>query len=216
MATKAIVGEKVGMTQVWDEDNNIVPVTVVKIDTCHVVQVKTAESHGYNAIQVTVGTKDPKKLNKPEAGHFAAAGVQAGRQLLELRIDDISSYEVGQELNASVFEAGDLVDAIGTSKGQGFTGVMKRHNFKGGRATHGAHLVHRMPGSIGQCATPGRVFKGKKMAGHSGNQRTTTQNLKIVKSDVEDGFVLVKGAVPGPKGGTVIIRNAIKNHKGSA
>jgi large subunit ribosomal protein L3 len=216
MATKAIVGQKVGMTQVWDDDNNIVPVTVVKIDTCHVVQVKTAESHGYNAIQVTVGTKDPNKLNKPEAGHFAAAGVQAGRQLLELRIDDVSSYEVGQELDASVFEAGDAVDAIGTSKGQGFTGVMKRHNFKGGRATHGAHLVHRMPGSIGQCATPGRVFKGKKMAGHSGNQRTTTQNLKIVKSDVEDGFVLVKGSVPGPKGGTVIIRNAIKNHKGSA
>jgi large subunit ribosomal protein L3 len=216
MATKAIVGQKVGMTQVWDDDNNIVPVTVVKIDTCHVVLVKTTESHGYNAIQVTVGTKDPKKLNKPEGGHFAAAGVQAGRQLLELRIDDVSSYEVGQELNASVFEAGDSVDAIGTSKGQGFTGVMKRHNFKGGRATHGAHLVHRMPGSIGQCATPGRVFKGKKMAGHSGNQRTTTQNLKIVKSDVEDGFVLVKGAVPGPKGGTVIIRNAIKNHKGSA
>ncbi len=216
MATKAIVGQKVGMTQVWDDDNNIVPVTVVKIDTCHVVQVKTSESHGYNAIQVTVGTKDPKKLNKPEAGHYAAAGVQSGRQLLELRIDDVSTYEVGQELDASTFEAGEIVDAIGTSKGQGFTGVMKRHNFKGGRATHGAHLVHRMPGSIGQCATPGRVFKGKKMAGHSGNQRTTTQNLKIVKSDVEDGFVLVKGAVPGPKGGTVIIRNAIKNHKGSA
>jgi len=210
MATKAIVGQKVGMTQVWNEDNQIVPVTVVKIDTCHVVQVKTAETHGYNAIQVTVGTKDPKKLNKPEAGHFAAAGVQAGRQLLELRIDDVSTYEVGQELNADVFEAGDVVDATGTSKGQGFTGVMKRHNFKGGRASHGAHLVHRMPGSIGQCATPGRVFKGKKMAGHSGNQRTTTQNLKIVKSDSEQGLVLVKGAVPGPKGGTVIIRNAVK------
>ncbi len=210
MATKAIVGQKVGMTQVWNEENEIVPVTVVKIDTCHVVQVKTADTHGYNAIQVTVGTKDPKKLNKPEAGHFASAGVQAGRQLLELRIDDVSAYEVGQELNADVFEAGEVVDAIGTSKGQGFTGVMKRHNFKGGRATHGAHLVHRMPGSIGQCATPGRVFKGKKMAGHSGNQRTTTQNLKIVKSDSEQGFVLVKGAVPGPKGGTVIIRNAVK------
>jgi large subunit ribosomal protein L3 len=210
MATKAIVGQKVGMTQVWNEENEIVPVTVVKIDTCHVVQVKTADTHGYNAIQVTVGTKDPKKLNKPEAGHFASAGVQAGRQLLELRIDDVSAYEVGQELGADVFEAGEVVDAIGTSKGQGFTGVMKRHNFKGGRATHGAHLVHRMPGSIGQCATPGRVFKGKKMAGHSGNQRTTTQNLKIVKSDSEQGFVLVKGAVPGPKGGTVIIRNAVK------
>jgi len=210
MATKAIVGQKVGMTQVWNEDNQIVPVTVVKIDPCHVVQVKTADSHGYNAIQVTVGEKDAKKLNKPEAGHFAAAGVQPGRQLLELRIDDVSAYEVGQELTAEVFEAGEVVDAIGTSKGQGFTGVMKRHNFKGGRASHGAHLVHRMPGSIGQCATPGRVFKGKKMAGHSGNQRTTTQNLKIVKSDSEQGFVLVKGSVPGPKGGTVIIRNAVK------
>jgi large subunit ribosomal protein L3 len=210
MATKAIVGQKVGMTQVWNEDNQIVPVTVVKIDPCHVVQVKTADSHGYNAIQVTVGEKDAKKLNKPEAGHFAAAGVQPGRQLLELRIDDVSAYEVGQELTAEVFEAGEVVDAIGTSKGQGFTGVMKRHNFKGGRASHGAHLVHRMPGSIGQCATPGRVFKGKKMAGHSGNQRTTTQNLKIDKSDSEQGFVLVKGSVPGPKGGTVIIRNAVK------
>lgn len=213
MATKAIVGQKVGMTQVWDQDNHIVPVTVVKIDPCRVVQVKTSDSHGYDAIQVTVGEKDPKKLNKPEAGHFAAAGVQAGYNLLELRLEDVSSYEVGQELRADVFEAGDTVDAVGTSKGKGFTGVMKRHNFKGQRATHGAHLVHRMPGSIGQCATPGRVFKGKKMAGHSGNERTTTQNLKIVRSDIEQGFVLVKGSVPGPKGGTVILQNAAKGAK---
>lgn len=210
MNQKAIVGEKVGMTQVWDEDNKIVPVTVVKVSPCRVVQIKTPETDGYSAIQVTVGIRDPKKLNKPEAGHFAKYGVTPGNELVELRLDDVSPYEVGQELTAELFEAGDSVDAIGTSKGKGFTGVMKRHNFAGQRATHGAHLVHRMPGSIGQCATPSRVFKGTKMAGHSGGERVTTQNLKIVQTDTENELMLVKGAVPGPKGGTVIIRNAVK------
>jgi large subunit ribosomal protein L3 len=210
MTVKAIVGEKVGMTQVWDENNNVVPVTVVKITPCRVVQIKSPETDGYSAIQVTLGSKDPSKLSQPEAGHFAKYGVTPGDELVELRLDDVSNYAVGQELTADLFESGDLVDAVGTSKGKGFTGVMKRHNFSGQRATHGAHLVHRMPGSIGQCATPSRVFKGQRMAGHSGNQRTTTQNLKIVQSDSDQNLILVRGAVPGPKGGTVILQNAVK------
>ncbi len=210
MTNKAIVGEKVGMTQVWDDENRIVPVTVVKVTPCRVVQIKSPETDGYSALQVTFGLKDPSKLSQPEAGHFAKYGVTPGSELVELRLDDVSSYSVGQELTADLFAAGEMVDAIGTSKGRGFTGVMKRHNFKGQRATHGAHLVHRMPGSIGQCATPSRVFKGVKMAGHSGNDRTTTQNLKIVQADPENQLLLVRGAVPGARGGTVIIRNAVK------
>ncbi|MGF1596053.1 MAG: 50S ribosomal protein L3 [Acidimicrobiales bacterium] len=210
MAQKAIVGRKVGMTQVWDEDNRIVPVTVVEVTPCRVVQIKTPDSDGYAAIQVTMGNKDARKLTRPEAGHFAKAGVAPGRELVELRLDDVSEYSVGQELGADIFADGESVDAIGTSKGKGFAGVMKRHNFSGQRATHGAHLVHRMPGSIGQCATPARVFKGVRMAGRMGSDRVTTQNLTVVRSDVENNLVLVKGSVPGPKGGTVIIRNAIK------
>ena len=216
MTEKAIVGEKVGMTQVWDDDNNIVPVTVVKVTPCRVVQIKTVSNDGYSAIQVTIGEKDAKKLNRPEAGHFAKHGVAPGRELVELRMADVSSYEVGQELSVDAFEAGNMIDVIGTSKGKGFTGVMKRHNFAGQRATHGAHLVHRMPGSIGQCATPARVFKGTKMAGHHGNQRVTTQNLMVVRADAEQNLMLVKGAVPGPKGGTVIIRDAVKHKKVSS
>ena len=210
MAQKAIVGEKVGMTQVWDEDNRIIPVTVVKVTPCRVVQVKTPDTDGYSAIQVTVGETEARKLTKPEAGHFAKAGVAPGKKLVELRLDDVSEYSVGQEIGADLFEAGDAVDAVGTSKGKGFAGVMKRHNFKGQRATHGAHLVHRMPGSIGQCATPARVFKGVKMAGRMGSDKVTTQSLTVVQSDADNNLVLVKGSVPGPKGGTVIIRNAIK------
>jgi large subunit ribosomal protein L3 len=210
MAHKAIVGRKVGMTQVWDEDNRMVPVTVVEVTPCRVVQVKTPQTDGYSAIQVTLGTKDARKLSKPEAGHFARAGVAPGTELVELRLDDVSEYSVGQELGADVFEAGESIDAIGTSKGKGFAGVMKRHNFQGQRATHGAHLVHRAPGSIGQCATPARVFKGVKMAGRMGSDKVTTQNLTVVRADAEKNIVLVKGSVPGSKGGTVIIRNAIK------
>ncbi len=216
MTEKAIVGEKVGMTQVWDKDSNIVPVTVVKVTPCRVVQIKTVSNDGYSAIQVTIGDKDAKKLNRPEAGHYAKHGVAPGRVLVELRMADVSSYEVGQELRVDAFEAGNMIDVIGTSKGKGFTGVMKRHNFAGQRATHGAHLVHRMPGSIGQCATPARVFKGTKMAGHHGNQRVTTQNLMVVRADAEENLMLVKGAVPGPKGGTVIIRDAVKYKKASS
>ncbi len=213
MTEKAIVGEKVGMTQVWDEDNNIVPVTVVKVTPCRVVQIKTVGNDGYSALQVTIGDKEAKKLNKPEAGHFAKHGVAPGTELVELRMSDVSNYEVGQELTAETFEAGNIVDVVGTSKGKGFTGVMKRHNFAGQRATHGAHLVHRMPGSIGQCATPARVFKGTKMAGRHGGERVTTQNLMIVRADAEQNLVLVKGAIPGPKGGTVIISDAVKSRK---
>jgi large subunit ribosomal protein L3 len=211
MLQKAIVGEKVGMTQVWDDDNKIVPVTVVKVTPCRVVQVKTPESDGYAAIQVTVGSKDARKLSKPEAGHYASAGVEPGTELVELRLDDTSEYPVGHEFGADTFEAGDVVDAIGTSKGKGFAGVMKRHNFSGQKASHGAHLIHRMPGSVGQCATPARVFKGTRMAGRMGGQRVTTQSLQVVRADAEQNVVLVRGSVPGPKGGTVIIRNAVKH-----
>ncbi len=198
------------MTQVWDENNNIVPVTVVKVTPCRVVQVKTPDTDGYSAIQVTIGQREARKLSSPEAGHFAKAGVDPGTELVELRLEDVSDYPVGHEFGADTFEAGEIVDAIGISKGKGFAGVMKRHNFSGQRATHGAHLVHRMPGSIGQCATPARVFKGTKMAGRMGSDRVTTQSLKVVQTDADKNVVLVKGSVPGPKGGTVIIRDAIK------
>ena len=212
MATKSIVGRKVGMTQVWDEENRVVPVTVLSVDPNRVVQVRTPEQDGYSAIQVTYGSKKAQRVNKPESGHYEKAGVEPGVELLELRLDDVSEFEVGQELGADVFEAGDRVDAMGTSKGKGFTGVMKRHNFAGQRATHGAHLVHRMPGSVGMCATPARVFKGMRMAGHSGNQNVTVQNLVIVQADTENQLLLVKGSVPGPKGSTVVIRDAVKGN----
>jgi large subunit ribosomal protein L3 len=210
MASKAIVGRKVGMTQVWDDDNRVVPVTVLEVTPCRVVQIKTPTTDGYSALQVTIGNKDARKLTKPEAGHFAKAGVAPGRELLELRLDDVSDYTVGQELTAELFAAGDKIDAIGTSKGRGFTGVMQRHNFSGQKASHGTHLVHRAPGSIGQASTPARVFKGMRMAGHAGGERVTTMNLEVVQSDPEKNLVLVKGSVPGPKGSTVIIRNAVK------
>lgn len=210
MTTKAIVGTKVGMTQVWNENNVIVPVTVVSVPVCRVVQVLTTETHGYNALQITSGEVKASKLNKPETGHFASSGVAPGAGLTEIRLQDVSEYEVGQELTAAIFEAGDSVDVTGTSKGKGFTGVMARHNFKGQRASHGAHLVHRMPGSIGQCATPARVFKGTRMAGHHGNTTVTQQNLQVVSADAENNLMLVKGAVPGPKGGKITISNAVK------
>jgi large subunit ribosomal protein L3 len=210
MVQKAIVGEKVGMTQVWDDDNNIVPVTVVKVTPCRVVQVKTPERDGYSAIQVTVGNREARKLTSPEAGHFAKAGVDPGTKLVELRLDDVSEYTVGHEFGADTFEPGDVVDAIGTSKGKGFAGVMKRHNFKGMGEGHGVHRSHRMPGSIGACSFPGRVFKGQRMAGHMGHEQVTTLNLEVVDSDVERNVLLVKGSVPGPNGGVVSVRNAVK------
>jgi len=212
MATKAIVGEKLGMTQVW-KDDQIVPVTVLKVTPCRIVQVKRPETDGYSAVQVTFGTQKEHRLIKPQLGSFDKAGVEPGKKLVELRLDDVSAFEVGQEIGADVLEDGDLVDVTAVSKGQGFTGVMKRHNFKGQRASHGAHRVHRMPGSVGQCATPARIFKGKKMPGRSGNQKTTTQNLQVVEANAEENVVLVKGSVPGPRGATVLVRDAVKGGK---
>ena len=210
MATKSIVATKVGMTQVWDEDNRIVPVTVLRVQPCRVVQIKTQERDGYSALQVTFGQRDARKLTMPKAGHFAAAGVDPGETLVELRLDDVSAYEVGQELAADVFAAGDFVDITGVSKGKGFAGVMKRHGFGGLPASHGAHRVHRKPGAIGACATPARVFKGQRMAGRMGNERVTTQNLVVVEADPEREIVLIRGSVPGPKQSTVLIKDASK------
>jgi large subunit ribosomal protein L3 len=217
MANKAVVGEKVGMTQVWDDDNRVVPVTVLRVTPLRVVQVKTHERDGYSALQVTLGERNARKLTNPERGHFDKAGVTPGRRLVELRIDDVSGYEVGQELAVDVLEAGEMVDVTAVSKGRGFSGVMKRHGFSGQRASHGAHRIHRAPGSIGACATPARVFKGKRMAGRTGGEKVTTLNLQVVEADAERGLLLVRGAVPGPKGGTVIVRDAVKaSAKGGA
>ncbi len=210
MATKAIVGEKVGMTQIWDDQHRAIPVTMVRVAPIRVVQVKTPEREGYSALQVTWGHRRSTTLTKPELGHFDGAGVDPGRHLVELRLDDASDYEVGQQLTADLLQAGELVDAIAVSKGKGFTGGMKRHNFKGQGASHGNHKKHRSPGSIGACATPSRVFKGTRMAGRSGGQQVTTLNLEIVQADPERELVLVKGAVPGPRGGIVILRDAVK------
>ena len=210
MATKAIVGTKVGMTQVWDDDNRVIGVTVVRVSPCRVVQVKTSDHDGYSAIQVTYGLVAPNRLNQPEAGHFQRAGVDPGRTVLELRLDDVSEYTVGQQLSVDLLDSGEKVDVTAVSKGKGFSGVMKRHGFKGQPAGHGAHKVHRKPGAIGQCATPSRVFKGKKMPGRAGAERVTTLNLEVVKADADAEVLLIKGAVPGPAGGTVLVRNAVK------
>jgi large subunit ribosomal protein L3 len=210
VATKAIVGEKTGMTQIWDEENRAIPVTAVKVAPLRVVQVKTPETDGYSALQVTWGTKKANRLNRPEAGHFEAAGVEPGAQVMELRLDSVGDYVVGQEISVEIFEAGEKIDVIAVSKGKGFAGGMKRHNFKGQGASHGNHKAHRVPGSIGGCATPGRVFKGTRMAGRMGGQQVTTTNLQIVRVDAERGIVLVKGAVPGSRGGTVVLRNSVK------
>ncbi len=209
MAQQAIVGEKVGMTQTWIDDK-VVPVTVVKVEPMRIVQIKTTEKDGYTAIQVTYGSKEAKKLNQPEAGHFAKAGVAPGKRLVELRLDSVDGLEVGQEIGVDSIASGSRVDVTGTSRGKGFAGVMKRHNFKGAPASHGAHKNHRKPGAIGQCAFPARVFKGMKMAGHMGHEQVTTQNLTVVASDPERNILLIKGAVPGPAGGVVTVRNAVK------
>jgi len=216
VATKAIVGEKVGMTQVWDEQHRAVPVTVLRIAPMRVVQVKTTEREGYSALQVTWGVRRAGTLNKPEQGHFSSAGVEPGRHLVELRIDDASGFEVGQQLTADVLAAGERVDAIAVSKGKGFAGAMKRHNFKGQGAAHGNHKKHRSPGSIGACATPARVFKGTKMAGRMGGHQVTALNLEVVQADPDKQLVLVKGAVPGPRGGMVVLRDTVKGTNGSS
>jgi large subunit ribosomal protein L3 len=207
---KGILGTKLGMTQVFDENNRVVPVTVVRAEPNVVTQVRTEEKDGYTAVQLAAGAIDPRKVNKPVAGHFAKAGVTPRRHLVELRTTDAGEYTVGQEITAEVFEAGAVVDITGTSKGKGTAGVMKRHNFRGLGSSHGTQRKHRSPGSIGGCATPGRVFKGLRMAGRMGHERVTTQNLKVHKIDAENGLLLIKGAVPGPKGGLVFVRTAAK------
>jgi large subunit ribosomal protein L3 len=207
---KGILGEKLGMTQVWDENNRIVPVTVVKAGPNVVTQVHTADTTGYDSVQIGFGEIDPRKVNKPLQGHFAKAGVTPRRHLVELRTADASEYTLGQEITATVFDAGVLVDVTATSKGKGTAGVMKRHGFKGLGAGHGTQRKHRAPGSIGGCATPGRVFKGMRMAGRMGNERVTTQNLTVHAVDAEKGLLLIKGAIPGPNGGLVLVRSAAK------
>ena len=210
MATKAIVGEKVGMTQIFDDEQHAVPVTMVKVQPARVVQVKTPAKEGYSALQVTYGFRRATTLTKGEAGHFASASVDPGRRLVELRVEDTSGYAVGQEIDAGILAAGEKVDVTAISKGKGFAGGMKRHNFKGQGGGHGNHKHHRAPGSIGACATPARVFKGTRMAGRLGAARVTTLNLEVIAADAERELVLVRGAVPGPRGGLVIIRNAVK------
>jgi large subunit ribosomal protein L3 len=207
---RGLLGEKLGMTQVFDENNRIVPVTVVKAGPCVVTQVRTPEVDGYSAVQLGFGEIDPRKVNKPEGGHFAKAGVTPRRHLVELRTEDASTYEVGQELTAEVFDGVAKVDVIGTSKGKGTAGVMKRHNFAGVSASHGAHRNHRKPGSIGASSTPSRVFKGMRMAGRMGGERVTVLNLTVHAIDAEKGLMLVKGAVPGARGRIVYVRNAVK------
>ncbi len=209
-AVKGLLGEKLGMTQVWDADNRLVPVTVIKAGPCVVTQIRNDQADGYDAVQIAFGAIDPRKVNQPMSGHFEKAGVTPRRHLVELRTADASSYELGQELTAETFESGQRVDIGGTTKGKGFAGVMKRHGFHGVSSSHGAHRNHRKPGSIGGCATPGRVFKGQRMAGRMGGVRQTTQNLTIHAVDAERGLLLVKGAVPGPRGGIVLVRTAAK------
>ena len=210
MATKAIVGEKVGMTQVWDDQNRVVPVTVLKVTPCRVVQVKRPDTDGYSALQVTYGSTRVKSLTKPELGHFEKANVDPGKRLVELRLEDTSGYEVGQELAVDLLQAGDFIDVTAVSKGKGFAGGMKRHNFKGMPASHGSHRTHRAPGSIGACATPSRVFKGTRMAGRMGAEKVTTLNLQVVQSDPERNLLLVKGGVPGHDGAFLIVNPTVK------
>jgi len=207
---RALLGEKVGMTQIWNENGYFIPVSVVKVGTNVVTDVKNTEKDGYNAVQIAYGEVNPKKVSKALRGHFDKAGVTPRRFLAEFRTEDIGDYSLGQDLLVDTFELGQLVDVSGTSKGKGFAGVIKRHGFHGVRATHGAHLNHRKPGSIGACATPSRVFKGLRMAGHAGNVKKTTQNLLLVGVDPENSYLLIKGAIPGSNGGVVTITNATK------
>jgi large subunit ribosomal protein L3 len=205
-----LLGTKLGMTQVFDERNRVVPVTVVKAGPNVVTAIRTQERDGYSAVQLAFGAIDPRKVNKPVTGQFAKAGVTPRRHLAEIRVADASQFEVGQELGAEQFEAGAYVDVTGTSKGKGFAGTMKRHGFAGQGASHGAQAVHRRPGSIGGCSTPGRVFKGMRMSGRMGGDRVTTQNLTVHKVDAENGLLLIKGAIPGRNGSLVIVKSAVK------
>jgi len=210
MASKGILGRKLGMTQVWDDENRVIPVTVIQAGPCHVAQLKTPERDGYAAVQLAFGETKPARLNKPELGHLEKGGVRASKHLVELRVDDLADFAVGQTIVVDVFAKGDRVDVTGISKGKGFAGAMKRHNFKGQGASHGNHKKHRAPGSIGACATPARVFKGMKMAGQFGNTKVTTLNLHVVEGDAERGLLLIRGSIPGAAGGLVFVRSAIK------
>jgi large subunit ribosomal protein L3 len=210
VGVKGLLGEKLGMTQAWDENNRIVPVTVVKAGPCVVTQIRTPETDGYDAVQVAYGATKPRKVTKPLQGHFDKAGVTPRRHVVELRTADASEYTLGQELTVELFTPGDVVDVVGTSKGKGFAGVMKRHGFAGLRASHGVQKKHRSPGSIGGCATPSRVFRGSRMAGRMGGDRVTAQNLTIHSVDPENGVLLIKGAVPGSDGGLVLVKTAAK------
>jgi large subunit ribosomal protein L3 len=208
---KGILGAKLGMTQVWD-NGRVVPVTVVQAGPCVVTQVRTPDKDGYSAVQLAYGAIDPRKVNKPESGHFAKADVAPRRRLVELRTTDATEYTLGQEVTVETFTAGQRIDVTGKTKGKGFAGVMKRHGFHGLRASHGVERKHRSPGSIGACATPGRVFKGVRMAGRMGGVRYTVQNLTVQAIDLENNLILVKGALPGPKGGLVLLRTAAKTN----
>jgi len=209
--SKGMLGTKLGMTQVWNESGKLVPVTVIELAPNVVTQVRTPEKDGYNAVQIAYGQIDPRKVNKPLTAHFEAAGVTPRRHVTEIRTADAGDYTLGQELTVDgTFEAGQLVDVVGTSKGKGFAGVMKRHNFKGVSASHGSHRNHRKPGSIGASSTPSRVFKGMRMAGRMGGERVTVLNLTVHAVDIEKGLLLVKGAVPGARGRIVYVRNAVK------
>jgi large subunit ribosomal protein L3 len=208
--TQGLLGTKLGMTQVWDENNKLIPVTVVEISPNVVTQLRTEAVDGYVAVQIAYGQIDPRKANKPATGHFDKAGVTPRRHLAEVRTPDAAKYELGQEIAVDIFTAGQFVDVMGTSKGKGFAGVMKRHNFKGVSSSHGSHRNHRKPGSIGASSTPSRVFKGMRMAGRMGGERVTVLNLKVHAVDLEKGLILVKGAVPGAKGRLVFVRNAVK------
>jgi large subunit ribosomal protein L3 len=208
----AILGEKLGMTQIFDDQARAIPVTVIKAGPCHVVQVKNQETDGYSSIQIAFGEIRPKQVNEPAKGHFAKAGVEPTRHLVEIRVDDPASYQVGQQINLSdVFAAGGMADVTGISKGKGFQGVMRRHGFAGQGAAHGTHKKHRAPGSIGACSTPARVFKGTRMAGRMGGDQVTTLNLRIVEIDAERHLLLLRGAVPGANGSLVLIREAVKS-----
>ncbi|MHA6528457.1 50S ribosomal protein L3 [Corynebacterium pyruviciproducens] len=207
---KGILGTKLGMTQVFDEDNRVVPVTVVEAGPCVVTQIHTVETDGYNAIQIAYGEIDPRKAKKPQVGHAKKAGATPRRHVAEIRMDDVSGYELGQDVTVDIFEGVNLVDVTGTTKGKGYAGAMKRHGFAGQGAAHGNQAAHRRVGGIGACATPGRVFKGTRMAGRMGQDRVTTQNLKVQRIDAEANLILIKGAIPGNRGGLVTVKTAVK------
>ncbi|MGB3258756.1 MAG: 50S ribosomal protein L3 [Ornithinimicrobium sp.] len=209
-AVTGLLGEKLGMTQIWDAENRLIPVTVIQAGPCVVTQVRQTESDGYDAVQIAFGAIDPRKVNQPMKGHFAKAGVTPRRHLIEVRTANSGDYSLGQELTVETFTDGQQVDVTGTTKGKGFAGVMKRYNFHGVSSSHGAHKNHRKPGSIGACATPGRVFKGQRMAGRMGGERQTTANLTVHAVDAAKGLLLIKGAVPGARGSVVLVRSAAK------